>query len=369
MSYNFQTSIIGVSRQVKAEAEHIFHKDNLFVLVTCNIELGPEFRELIKPFVIAKHEVARSFKHHAMTLDLEFSQSAPDWGSVSQKRPLDAFMMAGENIPWLARTLSSIGYLWYNDRPLLQSCFLSISVLGPFDGATTSENGTTYLDHQMLRELLDSLHHLRGIQKACLDAPVSTEYRHEIEESIQRPQLGIWTSADMASTFIRTGDEAFRCGCHLQAIYAYQEALDCLHPFYRLSKSRIIAEETAIELFVKLFNRQRAARIRLEIKRKTLELTRFAHPGANMLEKSARAGIVYAVNHFSNSHSFNMSSILDWRTRLRLDVQLDLIDDFESEACMKKALRALRASMKDDIDKFSVNQIIYGPWYGWILEI
>ncbi len=204
---------------------------------------------------------------------------------------------------------------------------------------------------------------------------MSAEYRHRLPESIQKPRLGMEASADKASTFIRTGDKAFRCGRHLQAIYAYQESLDSLHHFYGLREpqlldGRTLVGETLIEIFVKLFNRQRAQRIRLEIRRKTLEITRFAQTGANMLDKPARAGVDDAVNQFSNFRSFNVSITPDCRTRLRLDVQLDTIDDFESETCMKKALRTLRASIKDDNNRFSyMNQLAFGHWDDCILGI
>ena len=367
---------MGVSRQVKAEAEHVFHNDNLFVLVTCNLELGSEFQMLIEPFILTRDEVARSFKYHAITLDLDFSQFI---SLLPQYRKLDppiSFMIAGEDMPWLVRTLGIIDGIYEHDkRPLLQHSFLSISAVGPFEGATTLDNGRSYLEHRGLRKLLAPLHHLRGIQQACLDVTVSAEYKHRILKSIQKSRLGMDASVDKASTFIRTGDEAFRCGRHLQAIHAYQEALDCLHFFYGLREPWFLSDgklfgETLTELFFNLFNRQRAARIRLEIGQKALELARFAQSGANRLDKSARAGVDYAVGHFSNFSGVHVSISPFWEERIGLDVQLDIIVDFESEPCMKKALRTLRVSMKDDKDKSTyLNQLTFGLWDGWILDI
>ena len=213
------------------------------------------------------------------------------------------------------------------------------------------------------------------MQQAYLDVTVSAEYKHSILESIRKPRLGMEASMDKASTFVKTGDEAFRCGRHLQAIYAYQEALDCLQFFYGyrepyLFVSEYFFGETLTELFFNLFNRQRAARIRLEIGRKALELTRFAQSGADRLDKSVRAGVDYAVGHFSNFSGVDASISPCWLERIGLDAQLDIIDDFESEPCMKKALRTLRVSMKDDNDKSTyMNQLFFGLWDGWILEI
>ena len=366
---------MGVSRQIKTEAEHIFHNDNLFVLVTLNLELGLDFQLLIEPFVLSRDEVARSFKHHAMILDLGRSQFNSLFPRYPRLDPPISLMIAGEDMPWLVRTLGVIDGIFEHDgRSLLQHSCLSINAVGPLEDATTSENGRSY-DYQRLPKLLEPLHHLRGIQQACLDATVSAEYKHRFLESIQKPRLGMAASVDKASTFIRTGDEAFRCGRHLQAIHAYKEALDCLHPFYGLSQpwslyGGYLFGENLAELFFNLFNRQRAARIRLEIGRKALELTRFAQSGTNMLDKSARAGVDYALNHFSNSRSFDVIITQDRPTHLRLDIQLDIIEDFESEARMKKALRALRASMKDDSDRSSyMNQLTFKYWDHWLLDI
>ncbi|KAK0508099.1 hypothetical protein JMJ35_009183 [Cladonia borealis] len=62
-----------------------------------------------------------------------------------------------------------------------------------------------------------------GIPEAHLDASVSADYAVRIVETIQEPPLRIEASVDRATTFIRTGDEAFRCGRHVQAIHAYQD--------------------------------------------------------------------------------------------------------------------------------------------------
>ena len=368
---------MGVSRQVKAEAEHVFNNDNLFVLVTRNLEVGPDFEMLINSFVLAKDEVARSFKHNAIKLELDSSQFV----SLSQRnRLLDppiSFMIAGEDMPWLIRTLGIIdGIRAHDGQPLLHYCSLSISAVGRLKGATTLDNGRCYLGHQRLRKLLEPLHHIHGIQQAYLDITVSAEYKHRLLESIQIPRLGLEASVDKASRFVRTGDEAFRCGHHLQAIYAYQGALDCLHFLYGLREPWFLFwdgyffGETLTELFFNLFNRQRAARIRLEIGRKALELTPCAQSGANGLDMSVRAGFDYAVGHFSNFSGASASISPYEQERIGLDVQFDIIDDFESEPCMKKALRTLRVSMKDDNDKFTyMNQLLFGLWDGWILEI
>ena len=366
---------MGVSRQVKAEAEHVFHNDNLFVLVTRNLELGSDFRQLIEPFILTRDKVARSFKHHAITLDLDFSQYVSLLPQYRRLDPPISFMIAGEDMPWLVRTLGIIDGIQENDRrPLLQHSSLSISAVGPLEVATTRENGRPQ-DYNRLRKILEPLHHLHGIQQACLDATVSAEYKHRILESIHKPRLGLQASVDEASTFVRTGDEAFRCGRHLQAIHAYQEALDCLQFFYGLREpwfleSEYFFGETLTELFFNLFNRQRAARIRLEIGRKGLELAHFAQSGANRLDESVRAGIDYAVGHFSNFSGVNARISSYWQERIGLDVQLDIIHDFESEPCMKKAVKTLRVSLKDDHDKSTyMNQLLFGLWDGWILEI
>ncbi len=365
-----------MSRQIKAEAEHIFHDDNLFVLVTHNLELGSEFEELIEPFILARDEVARSFKHHTLTLDLDFSQFVSLLPHYRRLDPPNTFMIAGEDMPWLVRTLGIVdGIYEHEGRPLLQHSFLSISAVGPLEGATTLDHGRSYLSYQRLRKLLEPLHHLRGIQQACLDVTVSAEYKHRILESIQKPRLGMEASMDKASTFVRRGDEAFRCGRHLQAIYAYQEALDCLLPFYGPREPGFfgggyIFGETLTEFFFNLFNRQRAARIRLEIGRKHLDLTRFAQSGADRLNKSVRAGVDYAVNHFSDLSGVEVSFSSYWPERIGLDIQFDIIGDFESEPCMKEALRTLRVSMEDDNDKSThMVQLTFGLWDGWVLEI
>ena len=373
---------MGVSRQVKAEAEHIFHNDNLFVLLTLHIVWSPIYSRM-KPFILADKEVARSFKHYTVTLDLDVSESLLSLPHLQRLGTPCSFMITGEDLPWLVRTLGIInGISRSHYFPCLQECFLSISAVGPFEGATTSIDGSTTsidgrscLDYQRLSKFLEPLHHLRDIQQARLDANVSAEYKHKILESIQKPWLDVEASIDKASTFMGTGDEAFRCGRHLQAIYAYQEALDYLCPFYDTDRKRLRCEaltsKTLGELFCHLFNRQRAARIRLEIGRKASDLTRFAQSGEDVLDESARAGVDYAIDQFSSPRKFGVNNTQSRRTYLSLATQLEIIEDFDSDPRMKKALiRALVSIMKDNSNESSyMKQWKFGCWDHWFLEI
>ena len=247
--------------------------------------------------------------------------------------------------------------------------------MGPFEGATTSIDGRSCLDYQRLSKLLEPLYHLHDIQHARLDANVSAEYKHRLLESIQKPWLDVEASIDKASTFMGTGDEAFRCGRHLQAIYAYQEALEHLSPFYDSGpwhlRCEALSSETLGELFCHLFNRQRAARIRLEIGRKASDLTRSAQSGEDVLNESARAGVDYAIDRFSNPRSFGVNNTQSRPTYLRLGAQLEIIEDFDSDPRMKKALiKALVAIMKDNSKKSGyMKQWMFGCWDHWFLEI
>lgn len=374
-----------MSRQVKAEAEHIFHNDNLFVLITITrMTPDPEhditIQRVVKPYVLASCEVARSFKHYAITLDLDFTQSTSLMPQNRRLRTPICLMIAGEDVPWLVRALGVIdGIFEESGRPFLQHACLSISALGLFDGRS--------LDEHRLRKLLEPLHHLRGIQKACLNASMSAEYKHRIIESIQGPRISAEASVDKVTTFIMTGDEAFSCGSYLQAIYAYQEALDCLSFFYGLSVPWTVDGDLVrgipTEIFIKLFNRQRAAKIRLEIGRKALEFAHSAQSGANRLDKSVRAGFVYAVEHFSKwgppymgwssfecNPSISSSSYQYWRKRVGLDAQLGIIDGFESDPCMGKALRTLRLCINNGgfIHPY-MDQLPFRLLDGWLLEI
>ena len=188
---------MGVSRQVKAEAEHIFHNDNLFVLITLNSTSGVYSR--MKPFILAENEVARSFKYHTVTLDFDVSDILISLPHYRRLDPPRSFMIAGEDLPWLVRTLGIVnGINRYHDVPFLQESFLSISAVGPFEGATTSIDGRSCLDYQRLSKLLEPLYHLRDIQQARLDANVSAEYKQRILESIQKPWLDVEASIDKA---------------------------------------------------------------------------------------------------------------------------------------------------------------------------
>ena len=364
---------MGVSRQVKAEAEHIFHSANLFVLFTLNFTSGIYSR--MKAFVLAEGEVARSFNHHTVTLDLHASDVMFSLPHCRRVDPPCSFMIAGEDLPWLVRTLCfNNGISRFHNLPFLDACSLSISAVGPFEGATTSIDGRSCLDYQRLRNLLEPLSHLRGIQQARLDADLSAECKHMILESIHKPWLDMEASIDKASTFIGTGDEAFRCGRHLQAIYAYQEALDTLSPFHDRQPWHIrcgaLSCETLPELFFNLFNRQRAARIRLEIGRKASELTRSAQSGEGVLDESARAGVGYAIEHFSDPRSFAVGNTEYRPAYLQLSTQLEIIEGFDSDPRMKKALiQALAAIMKDKNDEFSyMKQWKFRSWDHWFLE-
>ena len=55
--YHLQFLLLRMSRQVRAEAEHIFHNYNLFVLVTINLDLNSIFYTLIRPFVLAWYDI------------------------------------------------------------------------------------------------------------------------------------------------------------------------------------------------------------------------------------------------------------------------------------------------------------------------
>ena len=365
---------MGVSRQVKAEAEHIFHNDNQFVLITLNFTTGLYSR--MKPFILVENEVARSFQHYTVALDFDGLDPLITLPHIRRLNPPCSFMIAGEDLLWLVRTIGIItGISRYLEIPFIQECFLSISAVGPFEGATTSIDGRSCLDYQRLSKVLDPLYHLRGLQHARLDANVSAEYKHRILESIQNPWLDVVASINKASTFMETGDEAFGCGRHLQAIYAYQEALKYLGPFYDMSpwhlRCAALSSETLPELFCHLFNRQRAARIRLEIGRKASDLKRFAQSGDDVLDESVRAGVDYAINHFSNPRSFGVTNSLYKPRHLSLATQLDIVEGFDSDPRMKKALlRALVAIMKDNNKKSSyMKQWMIWCWDHWFLEI
>ena len=375
-----------MNRQVRSEAEHIFHNYNLFVLVTINVRLSLTFDSLIRPFALAFGEVAQSFNQHAIALDLNTAESysleLPNFlllPEQKQHQTSSCFMIVGEDIPWLVRALGIIDGIYESLAcPLLQHTCLSISALGPLKGATTPENGRSQ-DDLRLGKLLEPFCHHHGIQEVYLDAAVSADYKQRIIEGILKPWLCIEDSVERATTFMRTGDEAFRRGRHLQAIYAYQEALDCLPFVYGFigpwRNDGYLAEELPTEIFFDIFNRQRAARIRLEIGRKALEPAVFAQSGTNRLVKAvkaARAGIDYAIDRFSN---WNWSEegvyVYEWgRDRVGLDVQLDIIIDFESEPHMKKALWAFRSSVKNSFFRLAGRyQYPWGYWDGWILEM
>ena len=365
-----------MSRQVKAEAEHIFYNENLFVRFSLNVAPVSRFQDRIEPFVLARDKVARRFKHHAITLDLDIQQLSSFYKEFWQLDDRSYFMLAGEDMPWLARTLGITSHFCEVGRPpFLVKSFLSISAVDSFEGATTSNGGRSCLDYERLSKLLEPLYHL-GIEEAHLYANVSVESKHRILKSIQSPPLGVKASMDKVLTSTEAGDEAFRCGRHLQAICAYQEALDYVHPFYGLSELQISGPiyptgKTLNELFSKLFNRQRAARIRLEIGRKASDLTRFAQSGEDVLNESVRAGVDYAIHHFSNPRSFGVKNTQYRPSYLRLATQLEIIEDFNSDPRMKKALiKALVAIMKDNSGKSSyMKQWMFGCWDHWFLEI
>ena len=375
-----------MNRHVRSEAEHIFHNYNLFVLVTINLRLSSTFHCLITPFALAFGEAARSFKQHAIALDLNPAESyqlrLPNFLLLPEQCQYQngtCFMIAGEDIPCLVRALGIVDGIHESlECPLLQHTCLSISALGPLKGDTTPENGRSQ-DDLRLGKLLEPFYHNHGIQEVYLDATVSADYKQRIIEGVLKPWLCIEDSVERAKTIMETGDEAFRCGRHLQAIHAYQEALNCLPFFYGFIGSwrndGYLAEELPTEIFFDIFNRQRAARIRLEIGRKALERSLFAQSGARRLVKAikaARAGIDYAVDNFSN-WNWREEGVYkyEWgRDRVGLDVQLDIIMDFESEPYMKKALCALRSRMKNSFFRLAGrHQYPWGYWDGWLLEI
>ena len=342
---------MGVSRQVKAEAEHIFHNANLFVRITLNFTSG--VYSYMKPFMLAAGERARHFIHHTVTLDFHAPDVMFSLSCCGRLEPPCCFMIAGEDLPWMVRTLCIYnGISRFHDKPFLNECSLSISAVGPFEGATTSVDGRACLQYQRLRWLLEPLSHLRGIRQASLDANLSAKCKHRVLESIHKPWLDVEASIDEASTFIGKGDEAFHCGRHLQAIYAYQEALDILSPFHDgqpwHTRCGALSSKTLPELFCNLFNRQRAARIRLEIRRKASEFTRSAQSGEDVFDASARAGVVYAIEHFSDKCSSAVGNTQYRPTYLQLSTQLEIIEGFDSDPRMKKALiQALVSIMKD----------------------
>ena len=184
---HFQLLLLRVSRQVRAEAEHIFRNYNPFVLVKINLDISSVFYTLLRPTVLAWYDRAQSFRHHAIALDLSLSPFTsfvrPDLlllPETQQYSTASCLMIAGEDIPWLVRALSTIDGVYESlGCQLLPHTYLFISPLGPLKDATTREE-----DDLRLRKLLKPFYR-QGIWEACLDASVSADYAYRIAEKIQ----------------------------------------------------------------------------------------------------------------------------------------------------------------------------------------
>ena len=278
-------------------------------------------------------------------------------------------MIAGIDIPWLVRALSTIDGIYENlGCPLLPHTYLFISPLGPLKDATTSE-----VDDFRLGKLLKPFFR-QGIWEAYLDDNVNADYAYRIAEKIQEPPLKTKASVDRARTFTRMGDEAFRCGRHVKAIHAYQEALDCLPFFYGLTEAwrndGFYSEGLPADIFSDLFNRQRAARIRFEISRKALEPAFLAQSRAHRLNSLARAGFDYALAHFDRGR-WPVECVYPYQAQIvgvELDVQLGIIIDFESDPYMKIALQTLIASTKNSAYNYEF-QWEQGFYDYWVLDV
>ena len=136
-----------MSRQVRAEAEYIFRNYNLFVLVKINLDISSVSCTLIRPIVLAWYDRALSFRHHAITLDPSLSSfTRPGLLLLPEARQYSissSFMIAGENVPWLVRVLSTIDGVYESlGSPLLPHTCLFISTLGLLKDATTREDGS-----------------------------------------------------------------------------------------------------------------------------------------------------------------------------------------------------------------------------------
>ena len=363
-----------MSRQVRAEAEYIFRNHNLFVLVKINLEISSAFYNLIRPVVLAWHDRAKSFKHHAMALDLSplTSFTEPDLyllPGYQNHSPSSCFMIAGVDIPWLVRALSTIDGVYESlGCPLLPHTYLSISPSGPLKDATTRE-----VDDFRLGKLLKPFFR-QGILEAYLDDSVNADYAYRIADKIQEPPLRAKASVDQARTFTRIGDEAFRCGRHVKAIHAYQEALDCLPFFYGFTEAwrndGFYSEGLPADIFSDLFNRQRAARIRFEISRKALEPAFLARSRAHRLNSLARAGSDYALKHFDRGQ-WPVECVYTYQASLvgvELDIQLGIIIDFESDPYMKTALQTLITSTKNSAYDYEF-QWEQGFYDYWVLDV
>ena len=252
--YRFHTAILGTNRQLNSEAANVFHRQNLFVSLTCGYPTCryPKFAAKLKlasVFVVAKGHHASNFKHCSMEVHLGPHKH-------SDERSGEKFIIAGEDVPSFCNVLQREYFerngIWGRENQTLINVSVQVNAEGIAD--IENENTGPENDCPSVKRLLEPLCRLRGM-RIRVGGFVTPSYKERIEKCATRPPPTAVDLVSVVSKYREEGNEATRNGKLVTAADRYESALDMLNSGYtRLTdhpvtvKTSVLSEKRALAM-------------------------------------------------------------------------------------------------------------------------
>ena len=176
--YEFQTNVLGVSRQVYREATAIFYGENLFIAFASNLRETSDLLAKVglKP---VSHGILKRNKRIAMTI-------AYSWdGSISRATYFCVF--ACEDLHLLCRGFLAIGIDDLEDLAFLRSSSFQVSICSDSGVEFPDLRDSTPSASSASCRLLEPFTKLHSIGNFSITGPVNEQYKNHIIKQVKCP--------------------------------------------------------------------------------------------------------------------------------------------------------------------------------------
>lgn len=189
--YHMDCTILRTSRQVYSEASPVLYHENIFVRVRCTHYNFEGLMDLKGIPGILKGRKAESFKHCAMSVDLDRLHSAS--GPEPRQRAV-SWIIAFDDLPLLCHVLLYHHYI--APSSLIQHYEFSVTVHRLFDSMLNQ----TPIGSSLVRRLLEPFKVLHSVPHFKIAGPVNIEYCTNIVAQVSRraPTLKEWFDSGIA---------------------------------------------------------------------------------------------------------------------------------------------------------------------------